>query len=267
MENKNVVILKRHPRAIKFTNSFYTNQCPDLKDRIIVDLTSRNPDRNFSRQVSPFYVGPVTGPDGARANNLELFWQSAKVFPHHDNGGQPNQEYFRYRKMMYRSLPGEVPKPVLRHPYRQFGYEPEDMLYWPFWNEEKGEYEPLSYLQARKKVYVPEYAKLVAHTPALQYLRRLLDEGKKVALLDFDGFNYYNEESMKVRYRAYVLKCKKEHRPILVGEKDFTDIKDMRSAIEFPHTPVGHAFVVKSLLQGDLEVVDGKVIDHMGLAA
>ena len=54
MENKNVVILKRHPRAIKFTNSFYTNQCPDLEDRIIVDLTSRNPDRNFSRQVSPF---------------------------------------------------------------------------------------------------------------------------------------------------------------------------------------------------------------------
>ena len=88
-----------------------------------------------------------------------------------------------------------------------------------------------------------------------------------MALLDFDGFNYYNEESMKVRYRAYVLKCKKEKRPILVGEKDFTDIKDMRSAIEFPHTPVGHAFVVKSLLQGDLEVVDGKVIDHMGLAA
>jgi hypothetical protein len=29
---------------------------------------------------------------------------------------------------------------------------------------------------------------------------------------------------------------------------------------------VGHAFVVKALLQGDLEVVDGKVIDHMGLA-
>jgi hypothetical protein len=168
---------------------------------------------------------------------------------------------------MYSALPGEVPKSVLRHPYRQFGYEPDDMLYWPFWNEEKGVYEPLSYLAARKKVYVPEYAKLVAHTPALRWIKSLLDQGKKVALLDFDGFNYYSEESMKVRYRAYLLKCKKEHRPILVGEKDFTDIKDMRSAIEFPHTPVGHAFVVKSLLQGDLEVVDGKVIDHMGLAA
>ena len=154
MENKNVVIIKHHPRPLRYSNSFYTNQCPDLEDRIIIDLTSRNPDRNFSRQVSPFYVGPVTGPDGARANNLELFWQSAKVFPHHDNGGQPNEEYFKYREKMYHSLPGEIQKTQLRHPYREFGYEPDDMLYWPFWNEEKGVYEPLSYLAARKKVYV-----------------------------------------------------------------------------------------------------------------
>jgi hypothetical protein len=41
----------------------------------------------------------------------------------------------------------------------------------------------------------------------------------------------------------------------------------MKSAIGFADTPVGHAFVVKALLQGDLEVKDGKVIDHMGLVA
>ena len=167
---------------------------------------------------------------------------------------------------MYSKKQGEIPKPIMRHPYHAFGYEADDMLYWAYWNSEKGEYEHLSYLEGRKKVYVPEYAKLVANSDALKWMRSLLEQGKKIALLDFDGFNYYNEESMKVRYRAYVLKCKKEHRPILVGEKDFTDIKDMKSAIEFPHTPVGHAFVVKALLQGDLEVVDGKVIDHMGLA-
>ena len=97
------------------------------------------------------------------------------------------------------------------------------------------------------------------------YITLLDSNEREVAIIrDYDELD---EESMKVRYRAYVSKCKKEHRPILVGEKDFTDIKDMRSAIEFPHTPVGHAFVVKSLLQGDLEVVDGNVIDHMGLAA
>ena len=245
----------------------YTNQCPDLEERVIIDLTSRNSDKYFASQVSPFYVGPVTGTDGARADSLEVFWQVGKVFPNHDQKGEPTDEYFRYRERMYRAKPGEIPKPIMRHPYHQFGFEAEDMLYWPWWNKETGKYDKLSYLEGRKRVYIPEYAKLVAHTPALKYLKQLLDEGKKIALLDFDGFNYYSEESMKVRYRAYVLKCKKEKRPILVGEKDFTDIRDMKSAVDFAYTPVGHAFVVKALLQGDLEVVDGKVVDHLGLTA
>ena len=48
-------------------------------------------------------------------------------------------------------------------------------------------------------------------------------------------------------------------------EKDFTDIKDMKSAIGFSDTPVGHAFVVKALLQEDIQVVDGKVVDPLGI--
>lgn len=267
MENKNVVIIKHHPRPLRYSNPFYTTQCPDLEDRIIVNLTSRNPDQGFARQVSPFFVGPVTGPDGAIAPNLEVYWQCGKVFPHHDEGGHPSDEFFRYRDQMYTAPAGSIPKPRMRHPYKEFGYDPDDMLYWPFWNEEKGTYERLSYLEGRKKVYVPEYAKLVANTPAFRWLKSLVDQGQKVALLDFDGFNYYNEEAMKIRYRAYVLKCRKRKEPILLTEKDFTDIKDMKSAINFGDTPVGHAFVVKALLQGDLEVKDGKVIDHMGLVA
>jgi hypothetical protein len=98
-------------------------------------------------------------------------------------------------------------------------------------------------------------------------MKSLVDKGENIALLDFDGFNYYNEDAMKIRYRAYVLKCKKEKRPILLTEKDFTDIKDMKSAVNFADTPVGHAFVVKALLQGDLEVIDGKVIDNVGMLA
>lgn len=267
MENNNIVIVKHHPRPITLTNSFYTTQCPDLADRVVIDLTSRNPDRNFSRQVSPFFVGPVIGPDGASADSLEVFWQVGKVFPHHDLDGQPTSDYFNYRNEMYGKKQGEISKPIMRHPYHEFGYEADDMLYWAFWNAEKGEYERLSYLEGRKKVYVPEYAKLVADSDALKWMKSLLDQGKKIALLDFDGFNYYCEEAMKIRYRAYVLKCKKEKRPVIMSEKDFTDIKDMKSAVNFAYTPVGHAFVVKALLQGDLEVVDGTVIDHVGMIA
>ena len=59
MENQNVVILKRHPRPLLYTNPFYVNQCPDLAERIIIDVTSRNRDQNFARQISPFFVaGP-----------------------------------------------------------------------------------------------------------------------------------------------------------------------------------------------------------------
>ena len=191
----------------------------------------------------------------------------AKVFEHHDEDGQPNAAYFEYRDGMYGKKQGEIPKPVMRHPYHEFGYTADDMLYWAYWNSEKGEYERLSYLEGRKKVYVPEYAKLVADSDALRWMKSLLDQGKKIALLDFDGFNYYCEEAMRIRYRAYVAKCKKEKRPILKSEKDFTDIKDMKSAVDFAYTPVGHAFVVKALLQGDIEVVNGEVIDHIGMIA
>ena len=267
MENKSIVIVKHHFRPLKLSNPFYTTQCPDIEDRIVINLTSRNPDKEFARQVSPFYVGPLTGPDGATAANLEVFWQIGKVFGHHDNHGQPNEEYFAYREKMYGAKPGEIPKPVMRHPYKEFGYTPDDMLYWAYYNPDKKEYKRLSYLEARKKVYVPEYAKLVANSDAMKYTKDLVDQGKKIALLDFDGFNYYNEDAMKIRYRAYVLKCRQQKRPILLTEKDFTDIKDMKSAINFADTAVGHAFVVKALLQGDLMVEDGKVIDPLGMLA
>ncbi len=267
MENQNIVIVKHHPRPLKYSNPFYTTQCPDIEDRVIINLTSRNPDGVFSRQVSPFFVGPVIGPDGASAPNLEVFWQCGKVFPHHDKDGQPGEDYFKYRNEMYSKRQGDIPKPQMRHPYHAFGYEAEDMCYWAYWNQEKGAYQPLSYLEGRKKVYVPAYAKLVANSPAFRFIESLLAEGKKIALLDFDGFNYYSEEAMKIRYRAYVLKCKKRKVPVLLREKDFTAIKDMKSAIGFADTPVGHAFVIKALLQGDLQVVDGRVIDPLGMLA
>ena len=267
MENQNIVIVKHHFRPLKLSNPFYTTQCPDVQDRVVIDLTSRNPDKEFARQVSPFYVGKVVGTDGATAPNLEVFWQIGKVFEHHDNNGRPNDAYFAYREKMYSAKLGEIPKPVMRHPYKEFGYNADDMLYWAYYNPERGEYERLSYLEARKKVYVPEYAKLVANSDAMKWMKSLVDQGKKIALLDFDGFNYYNEDAMKIRYRAYALKCRQQKRPILRTEKDFTDIKDMKSAINFADTPVGHAFVVKALLQGDLAVEDGKVIDPLGMLA
>lgn len=38
MENINIVIVKHPPRSLKLTNPFYTNQCPDISERIIINL-------------------------------------------------------------------------------------------------------------------------------------------------------------------------------------------------------------------------------------
>ena len=73
MENKNIILLKHHILGVKFTNSFYTNQTDngDLSDYIIIDVTSRverdkefmNEHPSFAKDLSPFFIGPVTSSD------------------------------------------------------------------------------------------------------------------------------------------------------------------------------------------------------------
>jgi hypothetical protein len=42
----------------------------------------------------------------------------------------------------------------------------------------------------------------------------------------------------------------------------------MRDVVNCPFMPAGHSFVIKALLQGDLEVTKaGEVIDHSGMLA
>ena len=50
MENKSIVIVKHHPRPITLSNSFYTTQCPDIADRVVINLASRNRNQAFARQ-------------------------------------------------------------------------------------------------------------------------------------------------------------------------------------------------------------------------
>lgn len=34
-ENKNIVIVKHHPRPLTLSNPFYLTQCPDIEDRVM----------------------------------------------------------------------------------------------------------------------------------------------------------------------------------------------------------------------------------------
>lgn len=263
MENTNIIGLRLHFTRIKYDNTFYKNQCAKIGDYIVIDCTSRN--KEFAEDLSPFFLGPAVGPDGATAATVEQLFQCGKVYPCHDDGGKPNDEFFKWRNMMYGKNPQDLSKQDLRHPQKQLGYEASDCLYFPWYDTEKGEYMPLGYVSSRKKVYIPNYAKLVSQTPGYKRLKQLVDEGKKIALADFDTYNYYDDGAKKKKYESYINKCKADNVAPMATLEDFLNIKTMKDVLSCSFIPAGHAFVIKALLQGDLEVVDGVVVDHTGV--
>ena len=153
----------------------------------------------------------------------------------------------------------------MRHSCISLGYTNKDCCYFAYYDKGKKEYIPLSWVGARKKVYFPEYAKLVYKTPSFQYLKGLVDSGKKLALVDFDGYNYNEECGMKKKYEQYINKCKKANVEPTISEQDFLSIDSMKKAVDCLFLPCGHGFVIKALLQGDIEVVNGEIIDKGGV--
>ena len=272
MENKNILLLRHHILNVYYTNSFYTTQTEnDLGEYMIFDVTSRVT-RNkefmaqhprFARELSPFYAGPITSADGVKAEIFEIFWQCGKVYPCHDDNGTPNDAYFEWRNYFYSQT--ECTKDLMRHTCKSIGYEHKDARYFAYFDKEKGDFVPLGYVDARKKVYFPEYAKLIYNTESFQYLKSLVDSGKKIALVDFDACNYNEPCAMKKEYASYLNKCKTNKTVPTLTEADFLKITSLKELINAPFMKVGHGCAIKSLLQGDIEVVDGEVIDHAGI--
>ena len=48
----------------------------------------------------------------------------------------------------------------------------------------------LSYLEARKEIYCPEYSKAVIQTEAYKQLNKLLDDGYNIQIVGYDGYDY-----------------------------------------------------------------------------
>ena len=70
---------------------------------------------------------------------------------------------------------------------------------------------------------------------------------------------------MKKKYEQYINKCKKANVEPTISEQDFLSIDSMKKAVDCLFLPCGHGFVIKALLQGDIEVVNGEIIDKGGV--
>ncbi len=171
----------------------------------VINTTSRS--ENWSRGLSPFFVGPVDLYDNYKSVNVENAWQFSKVYYNHvDENDNPTEKYFEWAKKGWESIK------AYRYPMGK-GMTP----LFSYWDGEK-----LSYTEARKKIYIPLYAKAVQKSFAFQKLKKMHEENRDLYLWDFDG---YNHKALGLTYEQ---------------------------VINDPNRKMGHAFVIAMLLEGYL---------------
>ncbi len=159
------------------------------------------------RELSPFILGPIIE-GGLWSGNFENFWQFSKVYKEHTTpDGKPSAVWYGWRGK------GFSDKYARRYPMGK-GRKPE-YSYW------FGEH--LGYIEARKKIYAPIYAKYVVRTVAYELLEEVYKVHGEVTLKDYDAYDH-----------------------IKMGISLIEVIND-------PNRIMGHSFVLAMLLEGKLE--------------
>jgi len=140
---------------------------------LVVNTTSRS--KTWSKGLSPFITGPCEMYDGHVAKNMENCWQFSKVYAGHEGfDDKPNEAWWTWAKE------GWADSYAHRYPAGK-GAIP---LY-SWWDGEK-----LTYVEARRKIYIPMYSRAVRKTAAWKTLQELYEEMGELALWCFDGYNH-----------------------------------------------------------------------------
>jgi len=162
---------------------------PDGVD-IVLDCTSHNKDAQVAKDLSPFYLGPLTI-NGVECMNFENAWQFSKCYKNHLKRGQITDGYYQFRDSGYAN------KKAVRYPMGR-GAVPEFSLL---------DGNQLSYVEARQQIYLPMYAALVVKTKTFKWLRKEYFSGKSIAFRDFDG---YDHRKLGYSYQDVILDARRK---------------------------------------------------------
>ncbi|CAF4157830.1 unnamed protein product [Rotaria sordida] len=198
--------------------------CLTNENWLVYNVTSTTKEK-WCSEFSPFFLGPIelysNNKDGKMfiAKNMENAWQFCKVYKQFTDtdGYSPSQAYWQWAENGWNdSKPHRFP----------LGRKASKPLY-SLWNGKK-----LNYIEARKIIYAPLYAKYVEQTDAYKKLNDIYikyccgdknDKHKKpMALLDFDGWDHLGQ--------GYTLE----------------------QVINMEKPKMGHAFVLAGLLENNL---------------
>lgn len=170
---------------------------------IEINTTSRSD--NWSRSLSPFFLGPIDLYGGYTSQNMENAWQYAKVYEYYlEDDGTVGERYFKWAQDGWNKQRAD------RYP---MGRDAKPL--YSYWDGEK-----LTYVEARKKIYIPLYSQLVRKTFAFDKLKKMHEAGDDLYLWDFDGYDH----------KAHNL--------------------TFDQVINDPNRKMGHAFVIAMLLDG-----------------
>ncbi|CAF4843705.1 unnamed protein product [Rotaria sp. Silwood2] len=208
---------------------------------LVYNVTSTTKEK-WCLEFSPFFLGPIelypNHNDGQIfiAKNMENAWQFCKVYkPFTDTDGySPSEAYWQWAKNGWNDT-----KPH-RFPLGRRANKP---LY-SLWNGKK-----LNYIEARKIIYAPLYAKYVEQTDAYKKLNDIYrkyccentnDKHKKpMALVDFDGWDHLgqgytleqviNMEKPKMGH-AFVLAGLLENNLFWLSEPEKSNVEELRKS-------------------------------------
>lgn len=156
----------------------------DFKHDLEIWPVSRS--KGEDRVLSPFFLGPCSAPDGLEFQNMENLWQYSKVYPQHGHvetegpsRGLPSGKWYSWREDGANSVEAH------RYPAGR-GQIPA----YSYWNRQC-----LSYIVARKMIYIPEYAKLAAATDRFKELRAEYKRGARIVVRDFDAYSIWGSST------------------------------------------------------------------------
>ena len=172
----------------------------------VIDTTS-NANGSWTRDLSPFILGPCDLYGPHVSENMENAWQYSKVYAEDtDSHGEPTGAYWKWAQKGWATLEAH------RYPKGR-GRIPEYSL----WDGEH-----LGYIDARKRIYGPLYIEAVTATNGWQQLLQLYNSKRELYLRDWDGWDM-------VRH----------------------NMADLTQVLNNPRRKMGHAFVLKMLLEDD----------------
>ena len=200
-------------RRVKITGKQGVNKGidKDIPEIPLINTTSSS--KNWSKEFSPFFLTNIPIYNGIKAKNMENAWQFSKLYPEHaDKEGNPTERYFKWAEKGWNSKYAERYPMGRKRPLCSI------------WDGKK-----LTYLEARKKIYIPLYAKAVVKTDAYKRLKTMYDSGEDFILWDVDGYDYL---SLNMTYEE-----------VANNER----------------LKMGHAFVIGMLLEGLIIIENGKL--------